>query len=349
MTAERVAAELGYLDPRPPAVRVFDAGVGDGTLLARVMRAMHQRYPTLPFYVVGKEVSMEGVRLVLDKMPDRFFEHPATVLVLTNLHYAHAPWLGSPSAGTAQSIDVTWHEVSLSGSTADEFERQISTLQPWLTSSWRTRCDGDSGRVTYERPAVLVVYRRDHRFALDAVVPRRGVARAGFDLVVASQPYRSRAPLSFKSNQVLAPLVRALAARGRLIGIQSYGHDPGAEILQGVWPDENPFQHDRHAVLAATREALGADASSFEFSARDDRRSVFRYGMHALPGEAGRANSSTLMAAWNAAVYVGQVDDRRLKAAMSDKAYIDAVRSVLLKHGGLWFLDECYVIARRPH
>ena len=29
----------------------------------------------------------------MQKMSDRFIEHPATVLVLTNLAYADAPWL----------------------------------------------------------------------------------------------------------------------------------------------------------------------------------------------------------------------------------------------------------------
>jgi len=85
--AQRVALELGNLHPRPPAVRIFDAGVGDGTVLAIVLRAMHRRFPTMPFYAVGKEISVEDVRLTLEKMPDRFFEHPGTVLVLTNLYY----------------------------------------------------------------------------------------------------------------------------------------------------------------------------------------------------------------------------------------------------------------------
>ena len=72
---------------------VFDAGVGDGSVLVRVMRAMHDRFPNMPFYTVGKEISLEDVRLTLQKMSDRFFEHPASVLVLTNLAYADAPWL----------------------------------------------------------------------------------------------------------------------------------------------------------------------------------------------------------------------------------------------------------------
>src|SRR3982751_1886303 len=52
--ARRVGLELGQIHPRPPAVRVFDAGMGDGTVLARVMREMHRRFATVPFYIVGK-------------------------------------------------------------------------------------------------------------------------------------------------------------------------------------------------------------------------------------------------------------------------------------------------------
>jgi hypothetical protein len=99
--ASRVGLELGNIHPRPPAVRVFDAGVGDGTVLARVMRSMHDRFPTTPFYIVGKEISLEDIRLTLHKMADRFVEHPSTVLVLTNLAYAEAPWLAAKSLSAA--------------------------------------------------------------------------------------------------------------------------------------------------------------------------------------------------------------------------------------------------------
>ena len=91
--ANRVSLELSTLQPSPPALRLFDAGVGDGTVLSRVMRALHARFPTMPLYVVAKEISYEDVRMMLEKMADRLFEHPATVLVVTNLYYAEAPWL----------------------------------------------------------------------------------------------------------------------------------------------------------------------------------------------------------------------------------------------------------------
>ena len=91
VVASRVAFELGNIHPRPPAVRVFDAGVGDGSVLTRVMRSMHDRFPNMPFYVVGKEISLEDIRLTLQKMADRLLEHPQSVIVLTNLAYADAP------------------------------------------------------------------------------------------------------------------------------------------------------------------------------------------------------------------------------------------------------------------
>ena len=128
--ANRVALELANIHPRPPAVRVFDAGVGDGTVLSRVMRAMHDRFPHMPFYLVGKEISLEDVRLALQKMSDRFYEHPATVLVLTNLAYAEAPWLAVKSLSAASSM--VWHEAPLIGNSAYRFEQQITELVPFL-------------------------------------------------------------------------------------------------------------------------------------------------------------------------------------------------------------------------
>jgi hypothetical protein len=44
----------------------------------------------MPFYVVGKEISLEDVRLTLEKIPDRLYEHPSTVVVLTNLYYSES-------------------------------------------------------------------------------------------------------------------------------------------------------------------------------------------------------------------------------------------------------------------
>jgi hypothetical protein len=344
--ARRVGMELASIHPRPPAVRVFDAGMGDGTVLTRVMREMHRRLPTQPFYLVGKEVSLEDVRLSLAKMADRFFEHPATVLVVTNMYYSEAPWLAPKALAAATSL--LWHEAPLTGTTAHEFSEQIAALEPFLSAHWQARHSPKTGNPIYERPVALVLYREDLRFLLHDVIPRQGAARADYDLVIASQPYRARVPAQFKAQRVIAPLVRALGPGGRLLGIHSCGNDPGLEIVRKVWPGEDPFRTSRHDVLRAVRAELGRDARHYNFNAYADARAVFRYDMHTLPTEVSASiGTSTLFAAWNAAVYVAQIDDERLSQVLGERRYLEATRDVLQAHGGLWFLDESYVVSRK--
>jgi SAM-dependent methyltransferase len=346
VVARRVDMELAHLHPEPPAIRVFDAGMGDGTVLTRVMREMHRRFPTLPFYVVGKEISLEDARLSLDKMADRFHEHPATVLVVTNMYYTEAPWLAPKALSAATSL--VWHEIALTGGTAAEFSEQIEALEPFLARVWQARHSAKTGNPVYERAVALVIYRDDFRFLLDDVIPRQGRARADYDLVLASQPYRARAPVEFKASKVIAPLARALRPGGRLLGIHSCGRDPGLEIIRKIWPDEDPFQTTRHDVLRSVRAGLGRDARHYNFNAYADQRAVFRYDMHTLPTEiADSIGTSTLFAAWNAAVYVAQIDDERLAEVLGARKYLDATREALQAHGSLWFLDESYVISRK--
>ncbi|MGE3702357.1 MAG: hypothetical protein AB7G08_26810, partial [Hyphomicrobiaceae bacterium] len=241
-----------------------------------------------------------------------------------------------------------WHEVALTGSTAADFSEQIENLEPFLVQNWQARHSPKTGNPIYERPVALVVYRDDYRFLLSDVIPRQGHARADFDMVIASQPYRARVPVAFKASRVIAPLTRALRPGGRLLGIHSCGRDPGLEIIRKVWPNEDPFQTSRHDILRAVRTLLGRDARHYNFNAYADQRAEFRYSMHTLPTEiTAGIGTSTLLAAWNAAVYVAQIDDERLAVELGHGRYLDATREVLQQHGSLWFLDESYVISRK--
>lgn len=346
VVAQRVALELASIHPRPPSVRIFDAGIGDGTVLTRVLRSMHGRFPHMPFYVAGKEISLEDVRLTLDKVPDRLLEHPPTVFVITNMYYSEAPWLTARTPAAANSM--VWKEVVLTGNSSADFERQIGELQPFLNENWRASVSPKSGNPVYERPIAVVIYREDHRFMLDPIIPHPGRTEANFDLIIASQPYRLKSSSEFKAKRVIAPLARALRPGGRLIGIHSYGRDPGMEIIEGVWPGENPFMEGRHELLRAVKQELGSAGRDLNFNAYADTRSIFRYDMEALPNEVtGPIGTSTLFAAWNAAVYVAQIEDDRLTEVTQSGRYLDVTKEVLHRHNGLWFNDESFVISRR--
>ena len=344
--ADRVGQELKRLQLRPPALRVFDAGRGAGTVLTRVMRQMHHVFPTVPFYVVGKEISLEDVRLTLEKLPDRLNEHPAMVVVITNMFYSEAPSLTPHTPESAARLK--WQEVALEGDSAHDFATQIAALESEIAEGWQVRTSTGTGNPLYVRPSVLILYRSDHKLLLDGIIPRPGRAMKDYNLIIASQPFRARASLDLKVKRVLAPLARALAPGGRMLTIHSHGDDPGLDIIRRIWKDENPFLHNRQILLPALKKTLGRDGRDLSFAAASDKRALFRYVMHTLPTEIGSSiGTSTLMAAWNAAVYVAQIEDGRLEQAMVDGRYLDATREVLHENNGLWFLDESFVVSRR--
>jgi hypothetical protein len=346
--AARAAQELKLVHPSPPCLRIFDAGMGDATVLARLMRSTHRQFPTVPLLVVAKEISLEDVRLGLEKMPDRFFEHPHTVLVITNLNYSEAPRL-MPSDVTAAAA-LNWQTVRLTGHSAHEYDEQIEALGPMLSHGWQTKPSAKTGNPVYTRPTVLVIYRDDHKFLLDNVIPKPGQTLGNYDLILASQPWRARTSATFKAQKILAPLTRSLAPGGRLLTIQSYGQDPALEIVQTLWPGEMPFRVNRHELLKALKAELGHAARDYALAVPPDDKALFRYKMHTLPSEIGeRVGTSTLFAAWNAAIYVNQIADEMLDSVVTTGAYLEATQAVLKKHGGLWFNDESFVVSCKRH
>ena len=343
--ADRVAMDIRGLRPMLPALRVFDAGMGDATVLTRLMRDLHRQYPTVPFRIVGKEISQEDIRISLEKMADRFYEHPLTVLVLTNMLYSEAPWLRPGSS--AMRARLNWLEVPLEGSTTFEFDEQIRDLERHVQDRWKTTPSERTGNPVYVTPSVLVIYRKDHEWPLAPVIPLEGSPHHEYDLVIAAQPFRARLTAKVKVRNVLAPLARSLAPGGRMVVIQSTGKDPGMEIIRGVWPGEDPFLTPRQELLGELSSQLGDSHPELRYLSYPDSRAQLRYELRLPPSELEtNISTSTLLAAWNAATYVAQIDDERLTPAMSRGDYIDVTSEVLKKYRGLWFVDESFNVTR---
>ena len=132
-----------------------------------------------------------------------------------------------------------------------------------------------------------------------------------------------------------------------MIVVQSTGYDPGMEIVRKIWPDEIPFPTPRHDIIEELKKALGEE-SALHCCVTAEENALFKYRLHSLPEEISNIGTSALLAAWNAAVYVAQMSDDQIDQAMIDNSYIEATREVVSRHGGLWFLNESFVIAREP-
>jgi hypothetical protein len=341
VVADRIGRELALIEPTPPGFRVLDAGMGDASVLSGVLRRFHDRSPHVPLAAVAKEISIEDVRVGLSKLPDLIFEHPETVFVVTNMPFAEV--------GTLRpSVAPIWREVPLEGTTTHAYLEQIRALFPQLARDWRVRTSRTSGNPVPERPAVVVLYRRDRAFVLRPLIPPREGIEDGFDLVIASQVYRAKTPLARKVSAAVAPLARTLAPGGRMVVVQGHGEDPGLEIVRGVWPDEQPFPDGRAQILTEARRQL-ADREDLLFEEGSDGEALVRYDLHAMPSaRTEHIGTSTTLAAWSAAVYVAQIDEARLAAATASGAYLEATQAVLRRHGAVWFNDEIFVIRREP-
>jgi len=344
--AERIAMDIHYLMPQPPALRVFDAGMGDATVLSRLMKRLHRQFPTVPFLIVGKEISQEDLRIGLEKMSDRLSEHPQTVLVMTNMLYSEAPKL-YPNTPQKQA-KLNWLEVAFEGTSASEFDEQIRDLEPYVRDWWQTIPSPRTGNPVYATPAVIVIYRKDQAWPLAPVIPRQGDQDYRYDLVIAAQPFRAKQSAETKVRQVLAPLSRHLAPGGSMVVMQSTGKDPGMEIIRTLWPDEEPFQTPRNLLLQTLHAQLGEAHPDLRFLSYPDSRAEFRYDLQLQSSQVTSSiGTSTLMAAWNAVTYVAQVDDERLREVMGRRDYLDVTEAVLYKYNGLWFIDESFIVSRK--
>jgi len=111
------------------------------------------------------------------------------------------------------------------------------------------------------RPSVLVMYREDHKFLLDGVIPKPGQICEHYDLVLASQPWRARMGADFKVHKVLGPLARSLgprrpAARDPVLGPGSGPGDHPAAVAGGApLPGRSPRAAGCPAARACTRRA----------------------------------------------------------------------------------------------
>ena len=203
-----------------------------------------------------------------------------------------------------------------------------------LEAGWQTKISERSGNLVYSKPSVVVLYRKDRAFAMHDLIPRNiGTPQPfGYDLILAAQPYRSRTPAEPKVRTVLAPLARSLNPKGRLVVVQSTGHDPGMEIVRRIWPGDEPFATPRAMLMKELDRQLNGDEDEYHFENHDDATALFSYHLHAMPSEVtNRLSTSTALAAWNAAVYVAQVEDERVAEAMQNADYMKVTNEVVLQ------------------
>ena len=341
--ADAIRPHVKKIKPQKPGIKIFDAGMGDGSLLMNVMRQCHQARPNIPLLVATKEISIEDVRLGLEKLPDRFVEHKNTVFVISNLHYAEAANLKSKNETKQKKIN--WNVIKLKGDTSIEFAQQLRKQNEFLEKKWNIEINKKSGNHTYKEPSVIVIYREDQEFNVNELIPTKNNSENKFDLIIASQPYRSRISAEKKSKYVIEPMIQALKPKGKLLTIHASGKDPANEIVRKIWPKENPFPSLGNSIISYLKKNLDKELlSNLSFG----EKRIIKCKLRALPTEiSGGIATSLVFSAWNASIYVNQMDDEKVMKVEKTKNYEKIVQNVVSKNKGLYFNNEIFVIEKK--
>ncbi len=341
--ADAIRPHVKKIKPQKPGIKIFDAGMGDGSLLMNVMRQCHQARPNIPLLVATKEISIEDVRLGLEKLPDRFVEHKNTVFVISNLHYAEAANLKSKNETKQKKIN--WNVIKLKGDTSIEFAQQLRKQNEFLEKKWNIEINKKSGNHTYKEPSVIVIYREDQEFNVNELIPTKNNSENKFDLIIASQPYRSRISAEKKSKYVIEPMIQALKPKGKLLTIHASGKDPANEIVRKIWPKENPFPSLGSSIISYLKKNLDKELlSNLSFG----EKRIIKCKLRALPTEiSGGIATSLVFSAWNASIYVNQMDDEKVMKVEKTKNYEKIVQNVVSKNKGLYFNNEIFVIEKK--
>ena len=332
------------IKPKFPALKVFDAGMGDGSLLMSVMRQCHQKMPHIPLLVSTKEISMEDVRLGLEKLPDRFVEHKNTVFVISNLNYVESTSLKSNNKKKQKKMN--WKVVKLIGNSSLDYANQLRRLnQEFLNKKWQIERNPKNGNPTYKEPSVIVIYRKDQEFSLKNIIPKKNDGKNSYNLIIASQPYRSRISAEKKVKYVIEPMLKSLDKKGKLVVVHACGKDPGNKIIKKIWPNEKPFPSLYNSILKYIKNNTDKDLLK---TLKFNKQQKIKYVLRALPNEiSGGIATSLIFSAWNAAVYVNQISDEQIMNAEKHKNYQKVVQKVVNKYRGLYFKNELFIIEKK--
>ena len=123
------------------------------------------------------------------------------------------------------------------------------------------------------------------------------------------------------------------------------GKDPANEIIRKIWPKEDPFPSLGNSIISYLKKNLNKDLLS-RLSFGEKR--IIKCKLRALPTEiSGGIATSLVFSAWNASIYVNQMDDEKVMKVEKTKNYEKVVQNIVAKNKGLYFNNEIFVIEKK--
>ncbi len=339
--SERIYPHVARMPENKTYLRILDAGTGDGTIKSNVIKSFHRYHPYTSLLITGKEVSYEDLKNTLEKMPDRFVEHPNLLVTMTNVKFSE---LGSiESSNKIDDKKVKKFNLVLKSDNSFDFNQQItgSLLGNFIKKNWGIEIDS-KGRTSYSNPCIVRIYRDDHKRYLESFI-ENDYENNNYDLIIASQAYRAAATVNSKVKNVIGPLMRLLNKSGKLLVTHSSGGRAVQKILKVAFKDKEAFPNTAKDIVDFLKDNPVGKNNRYSFV----KPISYGFNFKRAPDQTvAELFGHGIDAKWANILYVGQIPEKDIRALDHKTALLKKVKNEIKKAGQIQFKNEMFTIKK---
>ena len=322
-------------------LRVLDAGTGDGTIKSNVIKSFHKYHPYTSLLITGKEISYEDLKNTLDKMPDRFVEHPNLLVTMTNVKFSELGLI--ENSKKIKNKKVKEFNLVLNSNNSFDFNDQISgvALGNFIKKNWGIEIDNKS-RTSYSNPCVIRIYRKDNEKHLKQFI-NNDYENNNYDLIIASQAYRAASSVKLKVSNVIGPLMRLLNKSGKLLITHSLGGENVQKILKVGFKDIEAFPNQAKDIIEFLKNNPFGENNIYTFSKPKNYNFQFKKTPDQTVTELFGHNTD---AKWANILYVGQIPEKDIQKLEKNTKLYNRVKRMIDKTAVIEFKNEIFAITK---
>ena len=339
--SEKIFSHIANLSDNKSYLRILDAGTGDGTIFSNIIKSFHKYHPYSSLLITGKEISYEDLKNTLEKMPDRFVEHPNLLITMTNVKFSELGFI--ENSNKIKDKKVKEFNLVLKSNNSFDFNSQITgnLLGNFVKKNWGIEID-KKDRTSYSCPCIIRVYREDNEKHLKKFL-NNNYKNNNYDLIIASQAYRAASSVNVKVKNVIGPLMRLLNKSGKLLITHSIGGGSVQKVLKLAFKDKEAFPNKAKDIIEHLKDNPFGENNIYKFSKPQNYYFTFKRAPDKTVTELFGHNTD---AKWANMLYVGQIAEKDIQALEKNTLLQNKIRRVIDKSKEIQFQNEIFSITK---
>tara|TARA_B100000925_G_scaffold273421_1_gene238138 strand:- start:554 stop:1657 length:1104 start_codon:yes stop_codon:yes gene_type:complete len=339
--SEKIYPFIANLSQNKSYIRILDAGTGDGTINSNIIKSFHRYHPYTSLLITGKEISYEDLKNTLEKMPDRFVEHPNLLITLTNVKFSELGLI--ESANIVNNKKIKEFNLVLNSDNSYDFNTQITgnKLGNFIKKYWGIEID-KKDRTSYSNPCIIRIFREDNQRHLNQFLDN-DYENNNYDLIVASQAYRAASSVKTKVNNVIGPLMRLLNKSGKLIVTHSCGGENVQKVLKIAFKEKEVFPNKAKDIIDYLKNNPTGENNLYNFSKPISYHFKFKKAPDQTVTELFGHNTD---AKWANILYVGQIPEKDIQILEKNSRLFNKVKKYIDSSSEMHFKNELFSITK---